>query len=61
MRLASIGVDPETKQANLILMFSCTGKLEHLEQQSNTKALYSLNFVIQLVDLVRSGFVIKEN
>ena len=29
MRLTTIGVDPETKQASLILMSSFTGKLRH--------------------------------
>ena len=59
MRLKTTGVDPETKQANLILMSSFTGKLGHWAQQNN-KALYSLTFVTQLVDLVRSSFVIKD-
>jgi hypothetical protein len=59
MRLTSMGVDPETKQASLILMSSFTGKLGHWAQQ-NTEALYSLTSVTQLVDLVRSSFVIKD-
>ncbi len=59
MRLTTIGVDPETKQASLILMCSFTGKMGHWAQQ-NTEALYSLTSVTQLVDLVRSIFVIKD-
>jgi hypothetical protein len=59
MRLTAIGVDLETKQASLILMSSFTGKLGHWAQQ-NTEALYSLTSVTQLVDLVRSSFVIKD-
>ena len=59
MRLASMGVDSDTKQASLILMSSFTGKLGHLAQQ-NTEALYSLISVTQLVDIVRSSFVIKD-
>ncbi len=54
MRLASMGVDPDNKHASLILMSSFTGKLGHWAQQ-NTEALYSLTFVTQLVDLVRSS------
>jgi hypothetical protein len=54
-----MGVDTETTQASLILMSSLTGKLGHWAQQ-NTEALYSLTFVSQLVDLVRSSFVIKD-
>jgi hypothetical protein len=53
-----MGVDPETKQASLILMSSFTGKLGHWAKQ-NIEALYSLTSVTQLVDLVRSSFVIK--
>ena len=59
MRLTSMGVDPKTKQASLILMSSFNGKLGHWAQQ-NIEALYSLTFVTQLVDLVRSSFVIKD-
>ena len=40
-------------------MSSFIGKLGHWAQQ-NTEALYSLTFVTQLVDLVRSSFVIKD-
>ena len=54
-----MGVDPATKQASLFLISSFTGKLRHWAQH-NTEALYSLNFVTQFVDLVRSGFVIKD-
>ena len=52
MRLTAIGVDPETKQASLILMFSFTaGKLGHWAQH-NIEALYGLTYVTQLVDLL---------
>ncbi len=59
MRLTTMGVDPATKQASLILMSSFTRKLGHWAQQ-NVEALYSLTFVTQLVDLVRYSFVIKD-
>jgi hypothetical protein len=59
MRLITMGVDPETNQASLILLSSFTGKLGHWAHQ-NTEALYSLTYVTQLVDLVRSSFVIKD-
>ena len=59
MRLTSMGVDLETKQASLILMSSFTGKLGHWAQH-NTEALYMLTSVTQLVDLLRSSFVIKD-
>jgi len=59
MRLTSMGVDPETKQASLILMSSFTGKLGHWAQK-NTDTLYSLTSVTQLVDLARSSFVLKD-
>jgi hypothetical protein len=59
MRLTTIGVDPETKQASLILMCSFTRRLGHKAQQ-NTGALSSLTFVTQLVDLVRSIFLLKD-
>jgi len=59
IRLTSRSVDPETNQASLILMSFFTGKLGHWAQQ-NIEALYSLNYVTQLVDLVRSSFVIKD-
>ena len=59
MRLTTIGIDPETKQASLILMSSFTRKLGHWAQQ-NTETLYSLTYVTQMVDLVRSSFVIKD-
>ncbi len=59
MRLTTMGVNPETKQGILILMSSFVGKLGHWAQQ-NIEALYSLTFVTQLVDLVRSSFVIKD-
>ena len=41
MRLTTMRVDLETKQASLILMSSFIGKLGHWAQQ-NTEALYSL-------------------
>jgi hypothetical protein len=44
MRLTTIGVDPQTKQASLILMSSFIGKFGHWAQQ-NTEALYSLTYV----------------
>ena len=59
MRMTTMDVDPETKQASLILMSSFTGKLGHRAQQT-TQALYSLAYATQLVDLVRSSFVIKD-
>ena len=58
-RLTIVGVNPETKQASLILMFSYIGKLGHWALQ-NIEALYSLTSVTQLVDLVGSNFVIKD-
>jgi hypothetical protein len=57
MRLTAMGVDLDTKQVSLILMSSFTGNLGYWAQQ-NTEALYSLAYVTQLVDLVRSSFVI---
>jgi hypothetical protein len=59
MQLTTMGVDHDTKQASLILMSSSTRKLGHWAQQ-NAEALYSLNSVPQLVDLVRSSLVIKD-
>jgi hypothetical protein len=59
MRLTSMGVDPETKQASFILVSSIIGKLGHWAHQ-NIEALYGLTSVTQLVDLVRSSFVIKD-
>jgi hypothetical protein len=59
MRLTSMVVDLDTNQASLILRSSFTGKLGHWAQQK-TEALYSLNCVTQLVDLIRPGFVIKD-
>jgi len=58
MRLTTMGVDLKTKQASSILMSSFIRKLGHWAQQ-NTEAFYSLNYGNQLVDLVRSSFVIK--
>jgi len=34
MRMTTMDVDPETKQASLILMSSFTGKLGHRAQQT---------------------------
>jgi hypothetical protein len=59
MKFAVMGVDLETKQASLILLSSFMGKLGHWAQQ-NTKALYSLTFVTQLVDFARSSFVVQD-
>jgi hypothetical protein len=59
MRMTSMGVDVDTKQASLIIMSPFTGKEGHWAQK-NTEALYSLTSVNQLVDLVRSSFVIKD-
>jgi len=59
MQLTTMGVDPKAKQASLILMSSFIGKLRHWAQQNN-EALYSLSFVAQRVDLVRSSYVIKD-
>jgi hypothetical protein len=59
IKLTAMGVDPDTKQASLILMSSFTGKLGHWAQQ-NTEVLYNLNSVSQLVDFVRSSFVVKD-
>jgi hypothetical protein len=54
-----MGVDPDTRQASLILMSSFTGKLGHWAHQ-NAEVLYNLNSVSQLVDFVRSSFVVKD-
>ena len=55
-----MGADPDTRQATrIIIMSSFTGKLGHWAQQ-NTEALYNLNNVSQLVDFVRSIFVVKD-
>jgi len=59
IKLTTMGFDPDTRQANLILMSSFTGKLGHWAQQ-NTEVLYNLNFVSQLVDFGRSRFVVKD-
>jgi len=59
MRLTSMDDDPETKQASLVLMSSFVGKLGHWVQQ-NIEVVYSLASAIQLVDLVRFGFVIED-
>ena len=57
IKLATMGVDPDTKQASLILMSFLTGKLGHWAHQ-NTEVLYYLSYVSQLVDFVRSKFVV---
>jgi hypothetical protein len=54
-----MGVDPHSKHACLILMSSFIGKLGQWAQH-NIEDLYSLTYVTQLVDLVRSSFVIKD-
>jgi hypothetical protein len=59
IRLTTMGVDPETKQASLTLMSSFTGKLGHWARH-NTEALYNITFVTQRVELVRSIFVILD-
>ena len=59
MRLTSMGVESETKQAILILKSSFIRKLGHWAQHNN-EVLYSLTSITQLVDLVRSSFVIKD-
>ena len=43
MRLTTMGFNPNTKQASLILISSFIWKLGHWAQQ-NTEALYSLTF-----------------
>ena len=63
MRLTTNGVDPKAKQARLILVSSFTQLLGGWDidwAQQKTKALYCLNIVTQLVDLVMPGFVIKD-
>jgi len=59
IKLTTMGVDLDTRQASLILMSSFTGKLGHWVQQ-NTEVLYNLNSVSQLVEFVRSSFVVKD-
>jgi len=59
IKLTTMDVDPYTRQANLILISSFTGKLGHWAHQ-NTEVLYNLNSVSQLVDFVRSNFVVKD-
>ena len=59
MRLATMGVDPETKQASLNLMQSFIGKSLGHWAQHNIEVLYSLTYVTQRVDLVRSSFVVN--
>ena len=59
IKLTTMGVDPDIRQASLILMPSFTGKLGHWSSQ-NTEALYNLNSVSELVDFVRISFVVKD-
>ena len=60
IKLTAMGVDPNTRQANLILMSSFTGRLGHWAHQ-NTEFFYNLNFVALLVYFVRSSsFVVKD-
>jgi len=42
IKLTTMGVDLDTRQATLILMSSFTGKLGHWAQQ-NTEVLFNLN------------------
>jgi hypothetical protein len=58
IKLIATSVDPKTQQANLILMSSFMGKLGQWAQQ-NTDVSYNLNSLSQLVELVRSRFVVK--
>jgi hypothetical protein len=60
IKLTTMSVDHETKQANSILMFSFTGKLRHWAHQT-TEILYNLHFVSQIVEFVRSSFVVKDH
>jgi hypothetical protein len=59
IKFTSMGIDPDTRQASLILMSSFTGKLGHWAHQ-NTEVLYNRNSVSQFVDFVRSSFVVKD-
>ena len=59
IKLTAMGIEPDTKQASLILMSSFTGKLGHWAHH-NTEVLYNLNYVSQLVDFVSSSFVVKD-
>jgi hypothetical protein len=58
MKLTTMGVDLEIKQAGLILMRIFMGKLQH-RAQKNTEDLYNLSSVSQLVEFVRIIFVVK--
>ena len=60
MRLTTMGIDLATKQASSILVSSFIGKLGYWAKHNNIEALYSRTYVIQLVDLVMSSFVIKD-
>ena len=59
IKLTTFGVDHETKQAILIIMSFFTRKLGPWAQL-NIEALYSLNFVSQLLEFVRSSFVVQD-
>jgi hypothetical protein len=59
IKLRGMGIDLDTRLAGLILMSSFTGKFGQWAQQ-NTEVLYNLNSVSQLVELLRSGFVVKD-
>jgi hypothetical protein len=59
IKLRAMGVDPDTRQASLILMSSFTGKPGRWAQH-NTEVLYNLNSVSQLVDFVKNSFVVKD-
>jgi hypothetical protein len=59
IKLVAMGVDHDTRQPNLTLMSTFTGKLGHWAQQ-NTEVLYNLNSASQLVEFVRSSFVVKD-
>ena len=59
IKLTTMVVDPDTKQNSLILMSSFTVKPGHWEQK-NIEFFNNLNSVTQLVDFVRSSFVVKD-
>jgi len=58
-KLTTMGVDHDSRQASLILMSSFTRKVGHWLRQ-NTEVLYNLKSVFQLIDFVRSSFVVKD-
>jgi hypothetical protein len=59
MKLISVGLDRDTKQASLVLMSSFTKTLGH-RVQHDTKVLNNLIFLSLLVEFVRSSFVKKD-